>query len=257
MVTKIATFSLAAALSVALAAPSLAQSAGAGGQAQNQTSGQAKTKDAQLNPALDSQTQASAEADAQAQASANAMLEAHKTLTAVKDKGANVSAGARAKADAKLKAAAAKTDQEASSGGDARVAARLAAEFGTTADALMAERQSLGCSWGELMIAHSLDANTSTEITVSQIFELRQEGTGWGQIAAGLGLKLGEVVSAAQAEARVATGLAKPDGKVAVIHGEGARAGLAANAGTNAGLHAGGAQAAAQAGVGVGVKIKP
>jgi hypothetical protein len=266
-VTKIATFSLAAALSLALAAPSLAQQAVSSGQARSQTSGQAKTKDAQVNPALDAQaqgstvadaqSQASAEADAQAQASANAVLEAHKTLTAVKDKGAKVSADARAKADAKLKATAAKTDQEASSGGDARVAARLAAEFGTTADALMAERQALGCSWGELMIAHCLDANTNTEITVSQIFELRKEGTGWGQIAAGLGLKLGDAVSAAQAEARVATGLSKPDGKVAVIHGEGARAGLGANAGANAGLNAGGAQAAARAGAGVGVKIKP
>jgi hypothetical protein len=256
MVTKIATYSLAAALSVALAAPSLAQSAGAGGQAQSQTSGQAKTKDAQVSPALDTQSQASAEADAQAQASANAMLEAHKTLTTVKDKGARVSADARAKADAKLKAAADKTDAEAKSGGDARVAARLAAEFGTTADALMAERQALGCTWGELMIAHSLDANAKTEITVSQLFELRKEGTGWGQIAAGLGLKLSEAVSAAQAEAKVATGLAKPDGKVAVIHGEGAHAGLGANVGANAGLSAGATQSAAQAGVGVGVKIK-
>lgn len=245
--TRIAMFALAAALCLTLAAPTFAQSAGAGGQMQGQTSGQAGMKE----------TQAGVAADAQAQASAEAKLEAHKTLTAVKDKGARVSADARAKAEAKLEAAAKKADNEARARGDARVAARLAAEFGMTADALMAEKQALGCSWGELMIAHSLDANTKTEITVAQLIELRQEGTGWGQIAAGLGLKLGEAVSAVQAEARVAAGLAKPDGKVAVIHGEGARAGIAANAGANASVRAGGVQAGAQTGVGAGLKIKP
>jgi len=245
--TKITMVALAAVLCVALTAPAFAQSAGAGSQVQGQATGQAVVKE----------TQAGVAADAQAEASAQAELEARKTLMAIKDKGARVSTEARAKADAKLAAAAKKTDEEARARGDAKVAARLAAEFDMTAEALMAEKQTLGCSWGELMIAHSLDANTTTEITVAQLFTLREEGTGWGQIAAGLGLKLGDAVSAAQAEARVAAGLAKPDGKVAVIHGEGARAGIAANAGANAGVHAGGVRAGAQTGVGAGVKIKP
>jgi hypothetical protein len=247
--TKITLWTLAAALSLAPAAPTFAQSTAAGGQAQGQASGQAEMKPIEAN----------ATADAQAQASADAMLETQKRLEAVKSKGAKVSADARAKADAKLAASAKKADDEARARGDASVAERLAVEFGMTTDALMAEKQELGCSWGQLMIAHSLDANTNTEITVAQIFELHKEGTGWGQIAAGLGLKLGEVVSAAQAEARVATGLAKADGKIAVIHGEGARAGVGANAGANAGTRAGGTQVGtnAGAGVGVGIKVKP
>jgi hypothetical protein len=244
--TKNAMWIPAAALALALTAPALAQQA-VSGQAQGQATSQAEVK-----------PMSSATTDAQAQADVAATLEAQQRMAAVKDKGAKVSADARAKAEAKLEASAKKTDAEAQRG-EGRVAERLAVEFGMTADALMAEKQELGCSWGELMIAHSLDANTTTEITTAQLVQLRKDGTGWGQIAAGLGLKLGEAVSAAQAESRVAAGLAKPDGKVAVIHGEGAHAGLGAQAGANAGVRAGGTQVGANAGagVGVGVKVKP
>jgi hypothetical protein len=86
---------------------------------------------------------------------------------------------------------------------------------------------------------------------------MKHDGMGWGQIAAGLDLNLGSVVSAVKAEGRVASGVGRPDGKIAPMRGLGARVGVA---GGNAGLHAGvghGAAGAAGAGVGVGVKIKP
>ena len=239
--------SMATVLSLALAAPVLAQSAGTSGQAQSQATGQAEMK----APA------ATATADAQAQASAEAELHARKTLETIQEKGARVSAEARAKSETRLEAAAKKTDEQARAAGDAKVATRLAAEFGMSVEQMQSEKQALGCSWGQLMIAHSLDANAKTDVTASQLVQLHQEGTGWGQIAAGLGLKLGEAVSAVQAEGRVAAGLAKPDGKCAVIHGEGARAGVSAGVGAGAGLHAGGVQAGTQTGLGVGVKIKP
>jgi hypothetical protein len=62
-------------------------------------------------------------------------------------------------------------------------------------------------------------------------------------------------VSAVRAESAVASGAAHADGKVATIHGEGARAGLGVGAGMNDGAH--GASAAAHAGVGAGIRIKP
>jgi hypothetical protein len=192
----------------------------------------------------------------EAQLKANAQVDAKPSkLEAIRRKGAQTSANARSKADAKLATAAHKVDGDASAQGEAKVAGRLAAEFGMTPEDLTAEHQLLGGSWGELMIAHSLIANSTTEVTAEELFSLHKDGTGWGQIAAGLGLHLGEAVSAAQAEAKVASGVAKADGKVAVIHGEGARAGVAANAGTQVGAPVAGA---ARAGVGVGgVKIKP
>jgi hypothetical protein len=237
-------------LALGLAAPALAQSAGATGQAQVQQAGQAQTKDGAVSASTQSQTQASAEAS----------VASKKAVETIRAKGAKVSAAATAKAEAKLEAAAKSTDQEASASGDAKVASRLAAEFNMTTEQLLAEKSDLQTSWGQLMIAHSLVANSTSDVTVSQLIALHDDGMGWGQIAAGMGLRLGDVVSAAQAESRVAAGLAKADGKVAVIHGPGARAGLGAS--TNAGLGAGGANAGArvgaQAGAGVQLpKIKP
>ncbi len=168
--------------------------------------------------------------------------------------GAKASAGARAKTEAKLETSAKRVDDEAAKDED-QVATRLAAEFKTTAQAMIDERADLDASWGELMISHAISANVKTAVTVEELLRMRTDHLGWGEIAAGLGLNLGEVASAASAETRVAAGLAKADGQVAVIHGEGARAGIGADAGVGAGLEAGHAKAGA--GVGLGVRIKP
>jgi colicin import membrane protein len=196
---------------------------------------------------------AQAKAEGSANANLNANAEARAAVTAeaaaVREKGAKVSAKSRADAEAKLKAEADKVEGEAQGEGEAKVAARLASEFGMTAQALMDERQQLDASWGNLMIAHTLEANAKTDLTVEQMMALHAEGTGWGQIAAGLGLKLGECVSAVQSEGRVASGRSRADGRVAVIHGEGARAGL------NAGLGLGHGRADVGAGAAAGVKV--
>ena len=275
----IAMLTTAAALTVALTASGVAAAAGSADQAQakpttkaegkapggtqekspGQTPAQepAPSEAPSSEPAGEKSPAAQASVAAQAEADAQARIEARKSLDRIKQRGAKVSSAAREKAEKQMSAVATKTGEEAALHGSAPVAARLAAEFGMSADQLVAEHQALGCSWGDLLIAHCLDANTATEVTVGQLIELRKEGTGWGQIAAGLGLKLGQVVSAVQAEGRVATGLAKPDGKVAVIRGEGARAGVNAGAAASAAVPAGGVSATAQTGVGVGVKIKP
>src|SRR5262249_21994797 len=128
--------------------------------------------------------------------------------------------------------------------GEAGVADRLAAEFQTTADAMTAERAALKTSWGDLMIAHALAANAKSNLAVADLVGMHADGMGWGQIAAGLGLDLGETVSAIHAEGRVADGTAKTAGRAAVIHGEGARAGVGVNTGVALG-HGGAAANAA------------
>src|SRR5437867_11585576 len=105
------------------------------------------------------------------------------------------------------------------------------------------------------MIAQTLALNSKSDVTADQLITLHKDGMGWGQIAAGLGLRLGEVVSAVNAESHVASGQAKADGKVAVVHGEGAKAGLGAGAGVHAGGQ--GVKAGASLGVETGVKVKP
>lgn len=172
----------------------------------------------------------------------------------IETKGAKVSAKSRAQTDAKLEAAMKSVDAEGDKA-EAKVAERLAGEFGTTADAMIQERSELGTSWGNLMIAHTLAANTATDVTAAQLVTLRKDGMGWGQIAAGLGLTLGEVVSAVNAESRVARGLLAADGKVAVARGPGAKVQAGAGVRGNAASQAGGAKVGV--GVDAGVKIKP
>jgi hypothetical protein len=106
------------------------------------------------------------------------------------------------------------------------------------------------------MIANSLAANATDGATVQQLLALKSEGRGWGEIAAGLGLELGSVVSGVQAETRVAKGLAKADARVAAMRGEGARTRVGATVGVGAGIGHGAVNAHGHTGVGVGVKIK-
>lgn len=190
------------------------------------------------------------------QANANAPANAGDVLANVRKTGVTVDAKTRDKFDADVTLAAKQVEADAASAGDAKVAERLGTEFGMTPDALVAERNELGTSWGQLMIAHTLMSNSAAEVTSRQLFDLRTEGMGWGQIAHGLGLKLGPAMGAVKTEARVARGLEKADGKVTTIQGPGSRAGsqAAAKAATKASIKAkaGGTQAKVGAGAGVG-----
>jgi hypothetical protein len=142
----------------------------------------------------------------------------------VKHKAEKTSAKSRASADKKMDASAKDLDRATISEGEKKVAERLGTQFGMSADAITAEKNALNTSWGNLTIAHTLAANAGGGVTAEQLVGMHSSGMGWGQIAAGLGLKLGEAISAVRAENRVAKGLAKANGKVAVIHHEGTKA---------------------------------
>jgi len=219
----------------------LAQTAGTTGQAQGQS-----TADASMQPVQTSTT-------ANAAANVNAQLDAKHAREAIEKRAAKVSAQAKAKAETELTTTADQVNKSASVEGEATVATRLAAEFGMTPDALTAEKKTLDVSWGQLMIAHAIDANTKSGVTVEQLVTMNKDGMGWGQIAAGLGLQLGSVVSSVNAESRVAHGLDKADGHVAAMRGDGAR--LGGNAGANAGLGVQAGKTNVNAGAGLGVKL--
>ncbi|HEY6194601.1 MAG TPA: hypothetical protein VI504_06110 [Candidatus Eisenbacteria bacterium] len=219
----------------------LAQSATTTGQTKGQS-----TADASMQPVQ-------ATTNTNAEANATAELDARKAREAIEKKAEKVSAQAKAKAETQLGATVDQVNKGASVDGDVTVATRLAAEFGMTPEALSAEKQSLDVSWGQLMIAHTLAANSKTTVTVEQLVALNKDGMGWGKIAAGLGLQLGSVVSSVNAESRVAHGLDKADGHVAAMRGEGAR--LGGNAGANAGLGVQAGKANVNAGAGLGLKI--
>jgi hypothetical protein len=189
-------------------------------------SAQAQTADASGQVKAQAQVQSTTPAgDANAQASvdaqAKAKADAEATRQSMEQKASKTSKQAKAQADAKLQETSLKVDESA-------------------------------CSWGELMIAHDLSANLKTPIEASQLLRWHQDGMGWGQMAAGLGLSLGSVVSSANTESRVAAGSARADGKVAGIYGEGARG---AGAGLDMGVGAQAGKVAAGGTAGLGVKI--
>jgi hypothetical protein len=141
-------------------------------------------------------------------------------LVAIRDQGKKTDPKADQKVTSALESVNSDVEKNVTTDGDRKIAERLAGEFGSTPDALIAEKSDLKASWGQLMIAHSLIANDTNNLTAKQLFDLRAEGMSWGQIATGMGFQLGDVVRAAKEEAKVAKGLAKPDGKVAVVrHG--------------------------------------
>jgi len=194
-------------------------------------------------------TQATVTSSASATASTTTP-DTQKQIETIRKRGAAISKSTRERTEAKLQQVAGKVDAAAQNGQE-QVAGRLATEFNMTAQAIMDEKTQFGCGWGELMIAHTLAANSNTDVSLESLFQMRSDGMGWGQIAAGMGFKLGDAVSAAQAEARVAEGQSKADGKVAVVHGIGSKHGLGGNGALGASANARGA--GAKAGVGTNV----
>lgn len=114
--------------------------------------------------------------------------------------------------DEDLKGTVRAIDKEASKSGDRLVMARMAVEFRTPAEAILAERARVNAGWGEMVVAHTLLASIRSGVTIDHLFEMRDEGMGWGQIAHGLGLKQKDVTTAVRAEGRVIRGQSKPSG---------------------------------------------
>jgi predicted Zn-dependent protease with MMP-like domain len=160
------------------------------------------------------------------QSTANPQAETHAgdVLAGIRERAAKVNVKANEKWNADVAASVAQTDKAGTADGR-QIATRLGTEFGMSPDAITTEKSDLNTSWGELMIAHTLMANSTTDVTAKDLLDMRTQGMGWGQIAIGMGFHLGDAISAAKAEGRVANGLDKADGNVATIHGPNARSG--------------------------------
>jgi hypothetical protein len=209
-------------------------------------------------PATTPAPDAAQPAPAPAQVEATPAPKSTPAMDHMKDLGMKASAKERADVDKSIDDIEKGIEKETTAKGDAEVSGRIASEFGMTPDALTAERSQYGRGWGELLIAHTLLSNAKTDATLSDFFGMRSQGMGWGVIAAGLGLKLGEVIPAMKSEGRVAMGLEKGDGKPAVIHMMGAASASKTKVATKVPGAKGSVKAgasAAGAGVGGGVDL--
>jgi len=207
---------------------------------------------------VDAQGQQQTDAQLKAATTANtpSPADAEASMKAIRDRAKKASTKGRALVDKKLTEISADVDAEATANGKEVAAGRVASEFGMGPEALVAETEQFQAGLGEVVIAHTLMANSTNPVTMEQLFAMRTEGMGWAQIAQGLNLKMGEVVSACVSESRVAKGTLKADGKTAMIH-----SGASTHAGTQAGVGAGAsagktsAGVAGSVGVGVGTKL--
>lgn len=142
---------------------------------------------------------------------------ARASLSEIRDRAESMPIDARRDIDKRIGITVERINKEATTKGQAKVAARLAAEFGTTEEALLDQKAEHGLSYGELVIAHTLLANSTAGVTLVDLMDLRSEGLGWGAIAYGLRFHMEDFEDAIKAEGRVAMGLTKADGKAAVI----------------------------------------
>ena len=194
----------------------------------------------------------SSEPAASGAVSSSTDAKAEAALKAVRAHGKSAPAKTRAAVEKKLDQISGEVDASASAKGKEVAAGRVAPEFGMTGEALLAEETQFNTSLGQLVIAHTLLANAKTSVTLEQLFSMRHDGMGWGQIAHGLDLRLGDVVSAVRSESNVAEGTAKANGKAAMIH---SAAHVGSRGGTGAAVHAGHAGVGAAGNAGVGVKV--
>jgi hypothetical protein len=176
------------------------------------------------------------------------------SLNAIRERAKKASTKTCAAVQKQLGEISRQIDAETNAKGDVIVAGRMAPEFGMTAEAMTAEQSKFDTGMGELTIAHTLMANSKTEVTMEQIFQLHQEGLGWGQIAHGLNLRISELAAAMTSEQNVASGRAKADGKVAMIHSD-TRLATSTKAGAKAGAPLGSTHVGTASSAGVGLKV--
>jgi hypothetical protein len=178
------------------------------------------------------------------------------SLQAIRDRAKQPSRKALTKLERRLSELANQIDAEANLKGEIFVANRVAPEFGMTGSLMMLERGTLNSSLGDLIIAHTLAANSPQNVTATQLFTLQHDGYTWARIAYGLDLRSDQVAGAVESETRVALGRAKADGRPAMIQSASAtRTAASANTGMNAGVNAGGGSVGAGGGAGVGLSI--
>ena len=199
---------------------------------------------------VDVQGPIDAQGNMQAATSTDASANADASLNAIRERAKKASAKACAAVQKQLAGISRQIDAEANEKGDVVVAGRMAPEFGMTPESMTAEQSRFGTGMGELTIAHTLMANAKTSVTAEQLFQLHKEGLGWGQIAHGLNLKIGDLNAAMNTEMNVASGRAKADGKVAMIHSD-----TRVATSTKSGARAGSSHAGTASSAGVGLKV--
>lgn len=138
-------------------------------------------------------------------------------LRAIRNRAGSMPIDARIDMDKRISATIERVNARAVEQGSSTVAARLAAEYSVTSEAILQEKGTHGWSWGDVMIAYTLLANSPEGVAVRDLASLREDGFGWSSIAYGLRFRMEDFEDAIKAQGRVAMGMNQADGKAEVI----------------------------------------
>ena len=134
---------------------------------------------------------------------------ARSSLAEIRERAESMPIDARKETDKRIAITVGRVNNEAASKGQATMVSRLAGEFHTTHESLLDDKSEFGWSWGDLMIAHTLLANSGLKVTTRDLATLRSDGLGWGAIAYGLEFHLEDFEDLVKAEGHVAMGFSK------------------------------------------------
>ncbi|MGE5176037.1 MAG: hypothetical protein ACM3JJ_06630 [Hyphomicrobiales bacterium] len=132
-------------------------------------------------------------------------------LGAIRARGAAMPIDQRIDLDKRIRAMIDRANDDASKRGQTVVAKKLAAEFHTSIDALFEEKGTLGWSWGEVVMAHTLLENAAVKVTPQDLASLREGGLGWAAIAYGLKFHLEDLEDVIKAGGKIASGLSNSE----------------------------------------------
>lgn len=109
--------------------------------------------------------------------------------------------------DKRIRATIDKVNDDAARRGQAVFAAKLAAAYGTTKDALLDEKATLGLGWGDLVVAHTLLGNSARKVALVDLATLRSDGLSWSAIAYGLQFHMEDLEDVIKSGGKIASGL--------------------------------------------------
>ena len=128
-------------------------------------------------------------------------------LRAIRQRAGSMPVDARIDMDKRITATIERVNARAAAQSSSAVAARAAAEFSVTSETILEEKGTHGWSWGEVLVAHTLLANSTQGLTAQDLAALREDGFGWASIAYGLRFRMEDFEDALKEQGRVAMGL--------------------------------------------------
>jgi hypothetical protein len=138
-------------------------------------------------------------------------------LTEIRSRGESMPIDRRIDIDKRVAATVDRVNKQAEGKGQSAMAARLAPELAMSTETLLDEKAKNGFSWGEMVIAETLLANSTEAVKLSDLATLRGDGLSWAAIAFGLGFHLEDFEDAVKAQGKVAMGLSKSDAKATTV----------------------------------------